>query len=99
MSIWRDRNFTLLNIILLLGFLGFPTALFWTSLFLQMVWRLSPLEVAVHLLPAAIMGTIVNILAGLILHKVSNKLLMGIGALAYTVSFILLALNKTTSSY
>ncbi|KAK5017991.1 hypothetical protein LTR39_001237 [Cryomyces antarcticus] len=47
----------------------------------------------------AIMGIAVNIVAGLILHKVSNKLLMGIGACAYTLSFLLLALNKSNSSY
>lgn len=99
MSVWRDRNFSLLNIILVLGFLGFPIALFWTALFLQRVWQLSPLSVAVHLLPAAVSGTLVNVVAGLILHKVSNKLLMGIGALAYTVAFVLLAQNTSTSSY
>lgn len=99
MSVWRDRNFTLLNLILLLGFLAFPIALFWVALFFQRVRHFSPLMVAVHLLPAAISGTLINVIAGLILHRVSNKLLTGIGALAYTVAFILLALNQQDSSY
>jgi nitrate/nitrite transporter NarK len=47
----------------------------------------------------AIGGMAVNVVAALILHRVSNKLLMGIGALAYTLSSMLYALNKTSYSY
>jgi MFS family permease len=47
----------------------------------------------------AISGTLVNILAALILHRVSNKLLMLIGASSYMVAFILLGLNRDSSSY
>lgn len=99
MSIWRDRNFSLLVAILVLGFLSFPVALFWAALFFQRVWNFSPLETAVHLLPAAISGIAINVVAGLFLHRISNKLLTGIGAVAYTVACILMALNKEDSSY
>jgi nitrate/nitrite transporter NarK len=47
----------------------------------------------------AIGGMAVNIVAAFILHRVSNKLLMGIGALAYTLAFMFYALNKTSYSY
>lgn len=40
-----------------------------------------------------------NAVAGLILHRVSNKLLMFLGASCYTLAFILLALNRHSSSY
>lgn len=60
LTIWRGRNFTLLCVILLLGFLAFPIALFWLALFLQRVWHLLPLSVAVHLLPAAVSGILVR---------------------------------------
>ena len=33
------------------------------------------------------------------MHKVSNKLLMGVGAISYTISFVLYALNKTSYPY
>jgi nitrate/nitrite transporter NarK len=33
------------------------------------------------------------------MHKVSNKLLMAIGAASYTIAFLLLAVNKSTISY
>ncbi|MCJ1433734.1 hypothetical protein MMC27_003099 [Xylographa pallens] len=99
LHIWRDRDFSLLMVIVWLGFSAFPPASFWLALYMQRIQHLSPLLVAVHLLPQAIMGTTTNIVAGLILHRVSNKLIMLVGAVCYTVSFLLLALQKQDSSY
>lgn len=47
----------------------------------------------------AVMGILVNVFAGMVLHKVSNKLLMYIGTIAYTAAFLLLAFNRQSSSY
>lgn len=94
MVVWKDRNFSLLIIIFSLGFLAFPVGIFWISLYFQLVVRYSPIEVAVHFLPLVITGTLLNIVAGAILHQVSNKLLMYIGAVGYTISFTLYAVSK-----
>ncbi|KAI9827986.1 MAG: hypothetical protein M1819_006829 [Sarea resinae] len=94
LHVWRDKNFSLVIVILMLGFMAFSASQFWLSLFLQRVWHDSSLMVAVHLLPQVVMGIIVNIIAAFILHKVSNKLLMGIGAVSYLISFILLGVQK-----
>lgn len=99
MSIWRDRNFSLLIAILSLGFFGFPVGMFWISLYMQTVLRYTPISVALHLLPCAISGIAINIIAGAFLHRVSNKLLMGVGAVAYTISFALYAANRFGDSY
>lgn len=88
-----------INVVVLLGFMSFTTSSFWLSLYLQNVLGLSPLSVAVHLLPQAIGGILVNIVAGFVLHKVNNKLLAGIGALAYVLASLLLALMKENSIY
>ena len=40
-----------------------------------------------------------NVVCGLILHKISNKTLMGIGALAYTASFLILSFMKEDAIY
>jgi nitrate/nitrite transporter NarK len=88
-----------INIVVLLGFMSFSTSAFWLSLYMQNVLRFSALEVAIHLLPQAIGGILVNVVAGLILHRVNNKLLTGIGALAYLGSATLLAVMKDGSSY
>lgn len=99
MGIWKDKNFTICLCILMLGFMAFVPAVFFIALFYQKVLRLSALMTAVRLLPMAIMGMIVNIVAGLILHKVSNKLLMLIATLAYSIACLLLALNRESSNY
>ncbi|TVY73148.1 putative MFS-type transporter [Lachnellula suecica] len=99
LRIWRDRNFSLINIIVLCGFMSFTASAFWLSLYMQNVLGFSSLTVAIHLLPQAIGGIAVNVVAGLILHRVSNKLLMGIGAIAYVGAALLLATMKADSSY
>ncbi|KAB8446208.1 hypothetical protein FH972_025190 [Carpinus fangiana] len=99
MRIWMNRDFSLLNGIQALGFMGFTSMFFWISLFFQRYWTSSPIMVAVYLLPAAIMGIIVNIVAGMILHKVSNKLMILIGSSCYTLAFLLMGLNKSSSIY
>ncbi|KAF1811043.1 MFS general substrate transporter [Eremomyces bilateralis CBS 781.70] len=99
MDIWKDRDFSLVITILLLGFLAFPTTQFWLSLFMQRVWESSPLDVAVHLLPMAIAGILVNVFAGMVLHKISNKVLMGYGALSYVAAFLLYSFYKQGQSY
>ncbi|PYH40862.1 putative transporter [Aspergillus saccharolyticus JOP 1030-1] len=99
MSIWRDRDFSLVITILLLGFLAFPIMSFWIALFMQKIKGYSPLLVAVHMLPMAIGGILVNLIAGLVMHRVSNTLLLAIGATAYVGSFLLMGLQHSTSSY
>ena len=99
LHIWRDRNFSLVNIVALVGFMSFTTNAFWLSLYMQNVLRYSPLTLAIHLLPQAIGGIIMNIIAGLILHKVNNQLLAGIGSLSYLCAAILLTTMKEDSSY
>lgn len=79
--------------------MSFTTSAFWLSLYMQNVLGFSALSVAIHLLPQAIGGILVNIVAGLVLHRVNNKLLTGVGALAYICSAILLATMKEDSSY
>jgi len=66
---------------------------------MQNVLKYSPLSVAVHLLPQCVAGILVNVVAALILHKVNNRLLTGIGSLAYVAAALLLALMKDNSSY
>ncbi len=88
-----------INVVVLLGFMSFATSAFWLSLYMQNVLKFSSLTVAVHLLPQAIGGILVNVVAGLVMHKVNNKLLVGIGSLSYLGSVLLLANMKVDSSY
>jgi MFS family permease len=99
MWMWKDRNFALSLAVLSLGVLAFSPGSFFIALYFQDIWHMSALEVAVHVLPMAVMGILVNVFAGMVLHKISNKLLMYIGTIAYTAAFLLLAFNRRSSSY
>lgn len=82
-----------------LGFMGFSAVSFYLSLYLQEVKHLTALEITVRLLPMVCSGVLVNIICGLILHRINNKLLTGIGALAYTASFLILSFMKEDAIY
>jgi hypothetical protein len=85
--------------ILCMGFIGFPIVNFWIALYFQTQLGFSALMTGVHLLPMIVCGLLANLVASMIQHKVSNKLLVGIGAWAYLVSFILAAVQRFGDSY
>ncbi|KAI7041609.1 putative transporter [Hortaea werneckii] len=99
MDIWKDRNFSVCMAILVLGFMAFTPGSFFIALYFQDVWHQSAIMVAVRLLPMAIAGILVNLVAGLVLHRVSNKLLMLIGTSGYAAAFILLSVQRHDTSY
>ena len=51
LGVWKDRNFTLLVTTLCLGFYGFSANGFWIALFWQRVEHVTPLFVAIRLIP------------------------------------------------
>lgn len=81
------------------GFTGFPVFSFWIALYFQNVQGYSSLMTGVHMLPMVISGLLANLVAALIQHKVSNKLLMGIGAISYVISFTLAAVQRDGNSF
>ncbi|KAJ5476153.1 hypothetical protein N7475_001882 [Penicillium sp. IBT 31633x] len=97
--VWRDRNFSLLMGTCCLGFMGFSAVSFYLALYFQEVKHLSALEITVRLLPMVVGGVLVNVICGLILHRVSNKVLTGIGALSYTAAFLVLGFMKEDAMY
>ena len=99
MDIWKDKNFSTVLSVLCLGMMAFIPASFFVSLYFQNVDEFSPLQVALHLLPMAIVGILVNIIAAGVLHRVSNKVLVWVGTSSYGISMLLLAVNRASTSY
>ncbi|KAJ5489502.1 hypothetical protein N7539_004392 [Penicillium diatomitis] len=97
--VWKDRNFSLLMANFCLGFMGFSAVTFFLSLYLQEIEHLSALDITVRLLPMVVSGVLVNVICGLILHRVSNTLLVGVGSLAYLASFLILSFMKEEALY
>lgn len=99
MWIWRDRNFSVLNIVVMLGMSGFTSVLFWVSLYIQRFWTSSAIHVAAYVLPCAIMGTIANVVVGSIMHRFSNKIIFTVASFIYIIAFLLLAVNRDNFGY
>ncbi|KAI8956260.1 major facilitator superfamily domain-containing protein [Xylaria longipes] len=97
--IWKDRNFSLIIIVVVLGNMSFQATGFWVAFFMQQVQRLSTLNVAVRLLPMAVAGLLWNVLAGRILHKVNNTLIMIFGAVSYLAAALLFSFMRADSNY
>ncbi|KAI2473034.1 MFS general substrate transporter [Annulohypoxylon bovei var. microspora] len=97
--IWKDRNFSLIIGVILLGMMSFTSSGFWTAFFLQEIKQYSTLMVAVHLLPMAVAGLIWNIIAGRILHTVNNTLIMIVGAVCYLGASLLFSFMTPESNY
>lgn len=69
------------------------------ALYMQQIKHYSPLEITARLLPMIINGILVNVVCGLILHKVSNKLLMLIGATAYMTAYLIMSFTPDDGTY
>lgn len=94
-----DANPTQIILVMLFGYGSFGTGVFWISLYMQNVLGYSPLTVAVHLIPQAVTGVIANAFAGLVLHRINNKVLMGISSVSYLAAALLLSLMKGDNVY
>ncbi|KAF1926723.1 MFS general substrate transporter [Didymella exigua CBS 183.55] len=99
MNVFKDRDFSLLLLILSFGFLGFPVFSFWLALYFQVELGYNALMTGVHMLPMVVVGLLANFIAAVIQHKVSNKRIMGIGAWAYVGAFVLAAVQRKGDSY
>jgi hypothetical protein len=88
-----------LFVIIGFGFIGFPVFTFWIALYFQTELGFNALMTGVHMLPMIVCGLAANAFAALVQHKISNKLLVGIGAGAFLVSFTLAAVQRHGDSY
>jgi len=79
--------------------MAFLSSNFWLAFFMQELQHLAPLDVAIHLIPQAVAGLIYNIIAGSVLHRINNTLLIAVGSVSYIASNVLLALMRPDSPY
>ncbi|KAI1211661.1 MFS general substrate transporter [Annulohypoxylon truncatum] len=98
-SIWENLTVTLVIVSTLGSAMSFYSQLFWVSLFMQDLEGLKPFDVAVRLLPQALVGLLLSPLVGLIMHKVPGTVLLGVAAGALVTSNVLLVFLHQGSNY
>lgn len=97
--VWKNKTFTLCMLCVFFGYMSFITNLFWISLYMQDVKHLSGLQVAVELLPQALVGFIWSYIGQALVSKIPGKIIMGIGAIAYLVGATLQIFVRQGTSY
>ncbi|ETS81430.1 hypothetical protein PFICI_06432 [Pestalotiopsis fici W106-1] len=76
----------------------YPTV-FWITMFLQKVQGLEPFDVAVRLLPQALMGIFFSPLVGLIMDRTSGTVLLIVAASCSVLSNLLLVFLRQETNY
>lgn len=79
--------------------MSFYSQLFWVSLFMQDLEGLQPFDVAVRLLPQALVGLLFSPLVGLIMHRIPGTVLLAVASFALVVSNVLLVFLRQGSNY
>jgi hypothetical protein len=97
--VWKNRTYTLCILCVFFGYMSFITNLFWISLYMQEVQHLSGLQIAVRLLPQALVGFIWSYVGQALVSKIPGKLIMGIGGFAYLVGATLQFFVRQDTSY
>ncbi|KAI8625690.1 MFS general substrate transporter [Xylariaceae sp. FL1651] len=98
-SIWNHWSVTLVVICTLGASMAFYSQLFWVSMFLQQVESLNSFEVAVRLLPQALVGLLLSPLVGLFMHAIPGTGLLAFAASALVLSNIFLIFLRHDSHY
>jgi hypothetical protein len=79
--------------------MAFYSQLFWVSMFLQQVEGLNSFEVAVRLLPQALIGLLLSPLVGLFMHTIPGTALLACATSALVLSNVFLVLIRHDSHY
>ncbi|KAK7427034.1 hypothetical protein QQZ08_006461 [Neonectria magnoliae] len=98
-SIWQKREFTTVCITVFLVWSWFNAFGYWTTLFFQITQGLDALEAALRFLPMVIVGLLTNVVAGLVMDKVSAGNLVLIGGLLSAASPLLFAVQGPEWTY
>jgi hypothetical protein len=98
-SVWKNRNYTFCVLSVLFGYMSFITNQFWISLYMQEVQKLSPLTIAVRLLPQAVAGILWSYIGQALISRLSGTVIMGIGGIAYLIGATLQIFIRQDTSY
>ncbi|KAI1331821.1 major facilitator superfamily domain-containing protein [Xylariaceae sp. FL0255] len=98
-SVWKNWSVILVIICTLGASMAFYSQLFWVSMFLQQVEDLNALQVAVRLLPQALVGLLVSPLVGLFMHTIPGTYIMAFAASSLTLSNVLLTFLSQDNKY
>ncbi|MFE0153646.1 MFS transporter [Nonomuraea sp. NPDC059007] len=90
--LFHDRNFGLMNAVLMAALFATAGLLITYTLYLQSVLGLSPTQAGLMLAPPSLATLIISPLAGRLADRVNPRLIFGLGLSVFAAGFVLLAL-------
>ncbi|KAI8948535.1 integral membrane protein [Xylaria longipes] len=98
-SIWRSREFTVICVTVFLVWSWFNAFGYWSTLYFQNTQGLDALQTALRFLPLVVVGVGTNVLAGLIMDKVSASTLVLVGGILSAIGPLLFAVQDPSWIY
>jgi MFS family permease len=98
-SIWRRKEFTTVCLTVFLAWAWFNAFGYWSTLFFQITQELDALEAALRFLPLVVVGMAANVVAGMVMDKVSAGKLVLFGGLLSAISPLLYAIQDPSWNY
>lgn len=98
-AVWKNATFTLCVLCTLFGYMSFITNQFWICLYMQDVQGIDSLQIAVRLLPQALFGVIWSYIGQYLASRISGRIIMGIGSVAYVAGASLVFFIRENTSY
>ncbi|KAH7017006.1 integral membrane protein [Ilyonectria destructans] len=98
-SVWKKREFTTVCITVFLVWSWFNAFGYWSTLFFQITQGLNALDAALRFLPMVTCGVLTNLVAGLVMDKVSAGNLVLIGGFLSALSPLLFAIQGPEWTY
>ncbi|ANB13772.1 Amf1p [Sugiyamaella lignohabitans] len=90
MHIWIAPGFALCMATIICGWILFTGVVsYYATLYFQNIRHTSPILTTACFLPMAIGGIMVNVFAGLVLHKISGRILLIVAMASFTISALL----------
>ncbi|KAH8832607.1 major facilitator superfamily domain-containing protein [Flagelloscypha sp. PMI_526] len=101
LSIWRlpKARMGWVMTIVFFGWWSFNALMYWYTLLFQQVEQLSPIETSLRFIPLVCSGITVNLIGGLVMHRVRGEILIFIGFLGNAAAPLIYALIDLRASY
>ncbi|CDK24795.1 unnamed protein product [Kuraishia capsulata CBS 1993] len=98
--LWKNGNFVCVISIMCFSWMSFNGSItFYAILYFEEVLKYSPLHTTACFLPLPVAGIMVNIFAGLTLHKIPGKFLVIVGQIGFLIAGILWATQSIHRLY
>ncbi|CAO1631973.1 unnamed protein product [Sympodiomycopsis kandeliae] len=98
-SIWKVPTFTPLLFMVFFAWANFNTVTYFSTLYMQVVQELSPIQAAIRFVPMVISGIVYNVFTGLVMARLHGVILIALGCIGASVACVFYCILSPTTNY